>query len=173
MDGVLSVYMIVELVIFPLLDTEDVFPFVINAAISLIGTLIILWFFSVLYYFSLRSISLAIKCYMWTSLLEISITYNLFNISYVNKTRLYIDNFSTYGTLLDCFLCQSLTFCTNCQICRSVVTREIGKGLRQQESLMKEVGFDVGLGNTVGRWTDHSEKGKKAWEENQIIITKV
>lgn len=82
MHSVLSVYIIAELAIFPLLDTVDIFPSVINAAISLVH-----WslcnFFSVSDFitFLLDPISLAIKCYIWTLFLEIPITYNLFNIS--------------------------------------------------------------------------------------------
>lgn len=41
MHSVLSVYITAELAIFPLLDTADIFPSVINAAISLTGALII------------------------------------------------------------------------------------------------------------------------------------
>lgn len=49
---------------------------------------------------------------------------------------------------------------TNCQVSGSLEAREVAEGFRQQERLMKEVGFDPGFEDTVREWTDLREKGQ-------------
>lgn len=81
--------------------------------------------------------------------LERLITYDLFSILCMNKTRFFI-----LMTLVCLWLnliasyAQSLSFCTNCQISRSLVQQErTGDGWRQ----VKKAELDSGIGNISQR----------------------